>query len=91
MATFYAWAIVSAISDSNAHAILRSSIGLYATQLPSWLIMCAIYTFFTWISLFFLVITPAIWRLIILALTVISLVHIVSTYSALGNLIMKTR
>lgn len=39
MANFTAWSIVAAISNENIHSILRSSIGLYASILPSRLIV----------------------------------------------------
>lgn len=48
LAAFTAWAMVSAIGDKNVHYIIRSSIGLYATQLPSRMLVAATYLFLTW-------------------------------------------
>ena len=48
LAAFTAWAMVSAIGDKNVHYIVRSSVGLYATQLPSRMLVAATYLFFTW-------------------------------------------
>jgi hypothetical protein len=90
VATFTAWAIVSPINGRNAHCIIRSSVGLYATQLPSRLIVLAIYLFLSWIVVFVFIMVP---RPVAIALTVCAItvfVHIVSVYSALGRLVMYT-
>jgi len=94
LATFTAWAIISSISDSNSHCILRSSIGITAAQLPSRLVAASIYTFFVWNMLLMWVLTPPketqwIW----ITITVLSctiFLYIVNIYSALGNLILKS-
>ncbi len=48
IAMFTAYAMVGAISDGNIHAIVRSGIGLYATQLPTTLLTLSLYTFIAW-------------------------------------------
>eukprot|EP00978_Attheya_sp_CCMP212_P020238 scaffold57656_cov61-Attheya_sp.AAC.4 len=90
VATFTAWAIVSTINAKNAHCIIRSSVGLYATQLPSRLTVLAIYLFLSWIIVFVFILVP---RSLAIALTtgaITVFVHIVSVYSALGRLVMYT-
>ena len=94
LATFTAWAIISSISDSNAHCILRSRIGLTAAQLPSRLIASSIYMFFVWNTLLVWVLIPpdeTVWLWILISIFACSIfLYIVSIYSSLGNLIMKT-
>ena len=52
LAYFSAWSTFAVLSNENTIAILRSSAGLYAAQLPSRLAIAAIYLFFTWIGKF---------------------------------------
>ena len=47
--TFTLWGMVSSISDSNTHALLRSSIGQYVTSLPSRFTVGSLYLFLLWI------------------------------------------
>ena len=48
VANFTAWAIIGAVSPQNSHAILRSSLGLDAAQLPARLVIISIYCFVIW-------------------------------------------
>mmetsp|Transcript_18680 Transcript_18680/g.27043 ORF Transcript_18680/g.27043 Transcript_18680/m.27043 type:complete len:251 (+) Transcript_18680:107-859(+) len=91
VATFTAWAIISSISDSNAHCILRSSIGLHATQLPSRLIVSAIGAFLIWNILFLFILLPKVWAIIVTVMACTLYMYIVSIYSALGRLVMFTK
>ena len=90
LATFTAWAIVSSVSANNAHCVLRSSIGLFATQFPSRVIVMSIYSFFLWGILFMFVLLPMVWAIIIAVAACVLVIFIVSTYSALGRLVMHT-
>jgi len=94
LATFTAGAIISTVSDTNAHCILRSNIGLNAAQLPSRLIVASIYTFIIWMFLLLWVLVPPgnmiwVWIMITFA-AILIFFYIVNIYSALGNLIMQT-
>mmetsp|Transcript_31983 Transcript_31983/g.52817 ORF Transcript_31983/g.52817 Transcript_31983/m.52817 type:complete len:277 (-) Transcript_31983:49-879(-) len=89
-ATFSAWAIVSTVSDSNTHGVLRSSLGLYCCTLPSRLIVAALYIFVFDLALFFFVVMPLQLAPFLTAGGFILLIHISSTYSAMGRIIMET-
>eukprot|EP00591_Stephanopyxis_turris_P002696 CAMPEP_0195520310 /NCGR_PEP_ID=MMETSP0794_2-20130614/16614_1 /TAXON_ID=515487 /ORGANISM="Stephanopyxis turris, Strain CCMP 815" /LENGTH=221 /DNA_ID=CAMNT_0040649643 /DNA_START=452 /DNA_END=1117 /DNA_ORIENTATION=- len=91
IATFAAWAIVSSLNDVNAHAVIRSSIGLYTTNLPSFLVSMAIYSQFVWMALWlFVLLEDLTWAIptVIVAITIFF--HIQTVYSALGNVVMLT-
>ena len=89
-ASFTAWSIIYVISNENIHALLRSSLGLYGAQLPSRMIVMAIYLFFIQVSLFLFVIMPHYWAFILTSLGTFLLIHISSTYSAFGRVITYT-
>ena len=48
-----------AISDRNIHALARSAIGLYASQIPTTLLMLSYYSFIMSMVLLFYKIVPA--------------------------------
>lgn len=50
VANFTAWQIFLVLSKQNAAIVLRSSMGLYAAQLPSRLVMISIYLLFVWVG-----------------------------------------
>jgi hypothetical protein len=52
LATFSTWNVVAAISDANAHCLLRSSLGQYTTTLSPRLVVASLYLFFWWFLLF---------------------------------------
>ena len=52
LATFATWNIVSAISDTNAHCLLRSSLGQYVATLSPRLVVTSLYLFLLWFLLF---------------------------------------
>lgn len=88
--TFTSWAMVSAINNTNAHAVLRSSIGLFATQLPSRIIVLAFYSFFLWLLLFMWILLPTACSFILTVFSISLLAFIVSIYSSFGRMIMYT-
>ncbi len=83
--------MISAIDEGNAHCILRSSIGQYATELPGRLIVCSIYTFLiSFMSFFFILLPVGPFSILLLLGTVFFFVHVVSVFSAFGRIIMHT-
>ena len=91
VANFTAWAIVGAISPQNAHAILRSSVGLQATQLPARLVITSIYLFAGWLMMFMGILLPGIWAFVIALIPVVLILYIVGLYSILGRLIIYSK
>jgi hypothetical protein len=87
---FVAWGILANIGKENVHAILRSTIGMYAIHLPNRLIVASIYLFF--LSFIFLmgILMPLYGALSIAGSFVLLMVHVTSTYSAIGRIIMDT-
>jgi hypothetical protein len=91
ISTFTAWAIASAVHPCNAHCIFRSSIGQYAAELPGRFIVCSIYSFLVWLSLFFFILLPLGFYSLLLLLIVMGLfIHTITTFSAFGRIIMHT-
>eukprot|EP00531_Pseudo-nitzschia_arenysensis_P017863 CAMPEP_0116126266 /NCGR_PEP_ID=MMETSP0329-20121206/6245_1 /TAXON_ID=697910 /ORGANISM="Pseudo-nitzschia arenysensis, Strain B593" /LENGTH=602 /DNA_ID=CAMNT_0003620347 /DNA_START=34 /DNA_END=1842 /DNA_ORIENTATION=- len=91
ISTFTFTAMISAIDEGNAHCILRSSIGQYATELPGRLIVCSIYTFLiSFMSFFFILLPVGTFSILLLLGTVFFFVHVVSVFSAFGRIIMHT-
>ena len=91
ISTFTAWSMVNAVDEQNAHCIFRSSIGQYAVELPGRLIVGSIYSFLiSFILYFFLLLPFGRWSIMLLVTTVVLFVHIVSTFSALGRVIMHS-
>lgn len=86
-----AWSIFSVVSAENIHAVMRSSIGIYGTTMPARLIIIAIYLFYLWVCLFWFVIMPLHWAIILTIVGLFLVIHIFSTYSAIGQVIMSTR
>lgn len=88
---FTAWGMVNAIDEVNAHCIFRSSIGQYAAALPGRLIVCSIYTFLIAFMMFFFLLLPVgPWSILLLACTIFLFVHIVTSFSAFGRVIMHS-
>ncbi len=91
ISTFTFTAMISAIDEGNAHCILRSSIGQYATELPGRLIVCSIYTFLiSFMSFFFILLPVGTFSILLLLGTVFFFVHVVSVFSSFGRIIMHT-
>ena len=91
LANFTAWATIGAISGENAHAVLRSSPGLYAAQLPARLAVLSIYSFIAWVVLLLGEILPYIWSACLCISILLLIIHIVGFYSSFGRLVMNSR
>lgn len=91
LANFTAWAIIGAVSSENSHAVLRSSIGLYAAQLPARLAVLSVYCFVIWVILFIFEIMPFIWGICMAAFIFLMVAHIVVVYSAFGRLVIYSK
>ena len=91
ISTFTFTAMISAIDEANAHCILRSSIGQYATELPGRLIVVSIYSFLiSFMSFFFILLPVGYFSFCLLLGTVGLFVHVVSVFSSFGRIIMHT-
>lgn len=90
VATFTAWGMVSSISDANMRCVIRSSIGQYVTQLPTHLVVCALYLFLLWVVLFLVDMLSGVGRFIILVVVATLFFQVVIAYSAFGRLIVHT-
>lgn len=91
ISTFTAWGMVSSVSESNAHCILRSSIGQYAAELPGRFIVTAVYSFLIWVALFFFLLLPVgFWSILLMVTTAGLFFHVVVVFSAFGRIIMHT-
>ena len=89
--TFTAWGMVSAISNENAHCILRSSIGQYVAELPGRFIVSAIYSFLLWFMLFIFLLFPfGFWSVLLVLGVVAIFIHVMVVFSTFGRLIMHT-
>mmetsp|Transcript_10848 Transcript_10848/g.16678 ORF Transcript_10848/g.16678 Transcript_10848/m.16678 type:complete len:714 (+) Transcript_10848:79-2220(+) len=89
--TFTAWSMVGAISDTNAHCILRSSIGQYVLELPQQFMVGSIYCFLIWLTLFFFkLMNSGILSCGLFIIVYTLLFHIITTFSAFGRLILHT-
>lgn len=91
LANFTAWAIIGSVSSENSHAVLRSSIGLYAAQLPARLAVLSIYCFAIWVVLFLFEILPYEWGIVLAVFIFCLIMHIVVVYSAFGRLVMYSK
>lgn len=89
--TFTLWCMISAISDVNAHCIIRSSLGQYAISLPPRLVVGSLYIFLLWTLLFVLelVAHPLSWMLVT-TVVLFFVLAIIIPLSALGRLILHT-
>lgn len=91
ISTFTAWGMVNAISDANAHAVLRSSIGLYVAELPGRFIVASIYCFLIWIVMLCRIMLPlGYWSLFVVIVTLGLFFHVVVVFSAFGRIIMHS-
>ncbi|KAL7539420.1 hypothetical protein ACHAWF_006404, partial [Thalassiosira exigua] len=91
VANFTAWAIIGAVSPHNAHAILRSSVGLDAAQFPARLVILSIYCFVGWIVMFMFTLLPLVAGIVIAVCTVSMIGYIVILYSSFGRLVIYSR
>lgn len=91
LANFTAWAIIGAVSSENSHAVLRSSIGLYAAQLPARMAVLSIYCFIIWVLLFLFELLPFVWAIWVVVFILLMVVHIVVVYSSFGRLVIYSK
>ena len=91
VANFTAWAIIGAVSPHNSHAILRSSVGLDAAQLPARLVITSIYFFVAWVMVFMYILLPHAWGLALAIFPVALIAYIVVLYSSFGRLVIYSR
>lgn len=91
VANFTAWAIIGAVSPQNSHAILRSSVGLDAAQLPARLVILSIYCFVAWVVLFIWILVPHVWGYVIAIFPIVLIAYIVTLYSSFGRLVIYSR
>lgn len=92
LATFATWSMISAISDRNAHCLLRSSVGQYVTTLSPRLVVASVYLFLSWFLLFVVELVarsnPLLWALLIWV--GIMFFSIVVPLSVFGRLVLHT-
>jgi hypothetical protein len=90
VATFTLWGMISAVSDGNAHCLLRSSLGEYVISLPPRLVVASLYLFLFWILMFVveIVASPLSW--LVVGMVVCIFFSIVIPLSAFGRLILHT-
>ncbi|CAB9510573.1 expressed unknown protein [Seminavis robusta] len=90
VANFTATSIFSSLSKENAPIVLRSTLGLYAAQLPSRLVTGAIYLFFLVVICTWVILMPQGLSLGLGVVASILLIHIVNTFSSMGRVIMDS-
>lgn len=90
LANFTAWSVFVVLSKENAAVVLRSRIGLYAANLPAQIAVVTIYIFFAWLALFWFIVLPGPGALALTLTGILIIVHIASTFSAVGRIIMGT-
>jgi len=90
LANFSGYGIFSAVSRENAAVILRSNIGLRASNLPNMLATISVYLFLLWNVLLWMVFIPLIPACCIVSISVILFLYISSTMSTIGSIIMST-
>jgi hypothetical protein len=88
--TFTLWGMVSSISDTNTHALLRSSIGQYVTSLPSKFTVAALYLFLLWIVLFIINLLSGPIQLGLVLMVLGMFFQVIIPLSAFGRLIIHT-
>ena len=90
IACFTAWSTVAAISDVNCHAVLRSSVGMYTTHLPVFCLSSSIITFICWMCLFLFDLMPFPANVILISISLIFIIHIITTFSVFGRIILHS-
>jgi hypothetical protein len=92
LANYTALGVFRCLGHENAAMVLRSDIGLYAAQLPSRLTFLSIITFFAWNVMFWWVNVEGYYKssLALTILTVLLIGHVITTFSAMGRVIMGT-
>ncbi len=82
--------LIASISDSNAHAMLRSSIGSYVAVLPSRFTVAALYLFLLWIAMFIWDFFTGPIHVLFILMVLLLFFHVIIPLSAFGRLIIHT-
>ena len=90
MATFTAWGMISAISDCNAHSLLRSSMGEYVTSLPSRFVVASLYLFLLWFVLLIIEVVSGPAMYLLVGGVSYMFFQVVVSLSTFGRLIINT-
>ena len=90
ISNFTAWSVFMSLSNENAPIILRSTLGLYAAQLPSRLVTCAIYLFLCVVLLSCWVIMPDNAALFLVCFGLVLLFHIINTFSSISRIVIHS-
>jgi len=90
VATYTSWSMISAVSDTNANTVLRSSMGQYVTALPSRFVVASLYLFLLWLMLLLIVIISGPLVLVLLSVTLFLFFQVVISLSAFGRLVAHT-
>lgn len=92
ISNFSAWMIIQSASPENSRAIIMSSLGLFATYLPSVLVFFAINIVIIYMMLWVYVLIPdgAAVGTVYSVFVLFIYFFIVATYSSLGRLMLKT-
>lgn len=90
VATFTLWGMISSISDTNSHALIRSSIGQYVISMPPRFVVAALYLFVFWLLLAFLDLMSGPSRILLAAVVFFLFFQVIVPLSAFGRLIIHT-
>ena len=90
IATFTLWGMISSISNSNTHALLRSSIGQYVISMPPRFVVAALYLFIFWLVLFVTDLLSGPAKIILPLVVMFLFFQVVLPLSSFGRLIIHT-
>jgi hypothetical protein len=90
VATFTLWGMISAISDTNSHALIRSSIGQYVISMPPRFVVAALYLFVCWMFLAFMDLMSGPSRIVLATVVLFLFFQVIVPLSAFGRLIIHT-
>eukprot|EP00934_Nitzschia_sp_Nitz4_P007123 Nitzschia sp. Nitz4//scaffold56_size114212//102121//103845//NITZ4_003969-RA/size114212-processed-gene-0.39-mRNA-1//-1//CDS//3329554763//7113//frame0 len=90
VSTFILWGMISAISDTNTHALLRSSIGQYVISMPPRFVVAALYLFIMWLFLAIMDFTKGPARIVLALVIFILFFQVIIPLSVFGRLIIHT-
>jgi hypothetical protein len=90
VATFTAWGMIGAISDTNSHCLLRSSMGQYVTSLPSRFVVASLYLFLLWLILAVAECMAGPFQWLLVGVVLFLFFQVVISLSAFGRLIIHT-
>ena len=90
VATYTAWSMISALSDTNSNTMLRSSMGQYVTAMPSRFVVASLYLFLLWLTLLLIEMISGPLILGLLFVILYLFFQVVISLSAFGRLIIHT-